>query len=121
MFELQVTLNELKGLPRLFDNFTRQLALKADEEYFPNIRQLIVEIDSRSPEIVAPKSPRPEYRLQWDSYRQGKRAGIYRETLKNEHHALEMTCEYMMLREQNADVPDPAKFVTLSWFEVSYE
>lgn len=82
MFELQVTLNELKGLPRLFDNFTRQLALKADEEYFPNIRQLIVEIDSRSPEIVAPKSPRPEYRLQWDSYRQGKRAGIDKVALK---------------------------------------
>ena len=50
-----------------------------------------------------------------------KGLAIYRETLKNEHHALEMTCEYMMLREQNADVPDPAKFVTLSWFEVSYE
>ncbi|MCX6179874.1 MAG: EH signature domain-containing protein [Chlorobiales bacterium] len=82
MSEIHVALSDLKELPRLLDNFTRQLAPKEDVEYFPKIRQLIVKLENDGLNVVQPTPPGPDVRLQWEIYRQGKSTGIDKVTLK---------------------------------------
>ncbi len=75
MSDLHIALADLKGLSRLFDNSSK-LLLKPGEEYFSDIRQLIEKLESEVYSVIAPKSLRPEYRLQWQEYLQGKRTKI---------------------------------------------
>lgn len=82
MFELQVALEELKGLPRLFENFTRQQVHRADEDCFPNITRLIAQLESNMPGLKPPPLPSKDYRLQWEAYCAGNIAEIDKMAIK---------------------------------------
>ncbi len=76
MSELHVTLADLKGLPRLLDTFTRQLAQKSDVDYFQNIRKLITKLESDGLGVLVLQPIPPNYRIQWELFRQGKSTDI---------------------------------------------
>ncbi len=83
MSELHIALADLKGVPRLIDNFTRQLIPKEYVEPFPNIKQLIVRLEDKLLEVVPPKPPPTDPRIQWEEYRRGERTTIDQSTVRS--------------------------------------
>lgn len=82
MFELQVALEELKGLPRQLDNFIRKQVQKPGRDDFPKITSLIARLEENMLSIAPPASPRPKYRLQWEAYCKGGIAEIDKAAIK---------------------------------------
>ena len=82
MLDIEIALDDLKIWQRKIETLFRQLTLTSDEEYFPKIKLLIAKRECEVNGVVAPKSLRPEYRLQWENYRQGKSTGLNKVAIK---------------------------------------
>ncbi len=96
MSELHNALADLKLLPRLLERYTVRIVQQRNVEYFSNIKQLIVKLESEVSGAFVPRPIPPEYREQWNNY------------LQNENFKIDLVALWALCRE--VDIVHDPKF-----------